>query len=249
MVSTWLATRSDWLNATIDWSVWWIEVACFQLKFAWSKARLRYSNKAACVGGMFSRVFLPLVTRRCLGSLTLVSSHPLLYMMAKNRSSVCRESRLRRFGLLVNAISVSVRPGVLCQDVQAVFLPHPRNFDFVTPCYCMEKGQCERSRRSIVSTDVTDGDVTDIFATPNTHPQLQETKAWEEVYAKGHHITINSTNNRYLVALGCCMCQLKEFWGIHIHCSNHVRVLLLPTLVRGPVPQRWCVRDFKLSSG
>ena len=34
---------------------------------------------------------------------------------------------------------------------------------------------------------------------------------WKEVYGKDHHITINSTNNSYLVALGCCMCQMKEY--------------------------------------
>ncbi len=48
----------------------------------------------------------------------------------------------------------------------------------------MERGQHESSRRSKVTTYALDGDVTDFFVTPKTHPQLQETKAWEGVYGK-----------------------------------------------------------------
>jgi len=44
---------------------------------------------------------------------------------------MCRESKLKRSGSLVNATRVSVSPGVFCQDAQAVFLPHPRNWDVV----------------------------------------------------------------------------------------------------------------------
>ena len=61
--------------------IWWIEAACFQKKLAWTRSLSRCSKKAACVGGMFSKNFLPLVNRQCLASLTLVSPHPLLYMM------------------------------------------------------------------------------------------------------------------------------------------------------------------------
>ena len=83
---------------------------------------------------MFSRVFVPLVKRRCLASLTLAKPHPLLYIITTNRSSFCmwRDSRLKHDGALVSASSVSVSPGVFCQDAQAVFLPHPRKCDIVS---------------------------------------------------------------------------------------------------------------------
>ena len=83
---------------------------------------------------MFSRVVLPLVKRRCLASLTLAKPHPLLYIITTHRSSFCmwRDPRLKHDGALVSASSVSVSPGVFCQDAQAVFFPHPRKCDVVS---------------------------------------------------------------------------------------------------------------------
>ena len=83
---------------------------------------------------MLSRVFLPLVNRRCRASLTLAKPHPLLYITTTNRSnfSIWRDSRLKHDGALVSASSVSVSPGVFCQDAQAVFLPQPRKCDVVS---------------------------------------------------------------------------------------------------------------------
>ena len=92
------------------------------------------SKRAARDGGMFSRVFLPLVKRRCLASLTLAKPHPLLYVITTNRSSFCmwRDPRLKHDDALVSASSVSVSPGVFCQDAPAVFLPHPRKCEIVS---------------------------------------------------------------------------------------------------------------------
>ena len=83
---------------------------------------------------MFSRVFLPLVKRRCLASMTLAKPHPLLDVITTNRSSFCmwRDPRLKHDGALVSASSVSVSPGVLCQDAPAVFLPNPRKCEIVS---------------------------------------------------------------------------------------------------------------------
>ena len=92
------------------------------------------SKRAACDGGMFSRVFLPLVKRRCLASLTLAKPRPLLYIIATNRSCFCmwRDPWLKHDGALVSASSLSVSTGVFCQDAQAVFLPQPRKCDVGT---------------------------------------------------------------------------------------------------------------------
>ena len=92
------------------------------------------SKRAARDGGMLSRVFLPLVKRRCLASLTLAKPHPLLYVITTNRSSFCvwRDPRLKHDGALVSASSVSASPGVFCQDAPAAFLPHLRKCDIVS---------------------------------------------------------------------------------------------------------------------
>ena len=60
--------------------------------------------------------------------------HPLLYIITTNPSSFCmwRDPRLKHDGALVSASSVSVSPGVFCQDAQAVFFPHPRKCDVVS---------------------------------------------------------------------------------------------------------------------
>ena len=99
---------------------------------------------------MFSRVFLPLVKRRCLASLTLAKPHPLLYVITTNRSSFCmwRDPRLKHDGALVSASSVSVSPGVCCQYAPAVFLPHPRKCEIVShPLMAWKSGNAiDRSR-------------------------------------------------------------------------------------------------------
>ena len=78
--------------------------------------------------------FLPLVKRRCLASLTLAKPHPLLYVITTNRSRFCmwRDPRLKHDGVLVSASSVSVSPGVFCQDAPADVLPHPRKCEIVS---------------------------------------------------------------------------------------------------------------------
>ena len=78
--------------------------------------------------------FLPLVNIRCLASLTLAKPHPLLYVITTNRSSFCmwRDPRLKHDGALVSASSVSVSPGVFCQDAPDAFLPHPRKCEIVS---------------------------------------------------------------------------------------------------------------------
>ena len=84
--------------------------------------------------GCSAEYFLPLVKRRFLSSLALAKPHPLLYVITTNRSSFCmwRDPRLKHDGALVSANSVSVSPGVFCQDAPAVFLPHPRKCEIVS---------------------------------------------------------------------------------------------------------------------
>ena len=43
-----------------------------------------------------------------------------------------RDPILKHDGVLVSGSSVSVSPGVFCQDAQAVFLPHPRTCEIVS---------------------------------------------------------------------------------------------------------------------
>ena len=43
-----------------------------------------------------------------------------------------RDPRLKHDGALISASSVSVSPGVFCQDAPAVFLPHPRKCEIVS---------------------------------------------------------------------------------------------------------------------
>ena len=75
-----------------------------------------------------------LVMVGCLASLTLAKPHHLLYVITTNRSSFCmwRDPRLKHDGALVSASSVSVSPGVFCQDAPADFLPHPRKCEIVS---------------------------------------------------------------------------------------------------------------------
>ena len=81
-----------------------------------------------------SPVFLPLLKRRCLASLTLAKPHPLLYVITTNRSSFCmwRDPRMKHDRALVSASSVSVSPGAFCQYAPAIFLPHPRKCEIVS---------------------------------------------------------------------------------------------------------------------
>ena len=91
----------------------------------WSEAALTlYVQRELLVMVGCSPVFLPLVKRRCLASLTLAKPHPLLYFITTHRSSFCmwRDPRLKHDGALVSASSVSVRPGVLCQDAPSRLL-------------------------------------------------------------------------------------------------------------------------------
>ena len=98
----------------------------------WPGAVLSYyvQRELLVMVGCSPEYFLPLVTRRCLASLTLAKPHPLLYIITTNRSSFCmwRDPRLKH----ASASSVSVSPGVFCQDAQAVFLPNPRKCDVVS---------------------------------------------------------------------------------------------------------------------
>ena len=103
----------------------------------WPEAALSlYVQRELVVMVGCSLGFLPLVKRRCLASLTLAKPHPLLilYVITTNRSSfcMCRDTMLKHDGALISASSVSVSPGVFCQDDPAVFLPHPRKCEMVS---------------------------------------------------------------------------------------------------------------------
>ena len=78
----------------------------------WSEAELSIcSKRAACDDGISSTVFLPLVKRRYMASLSLAKPHHLLYIVTTRRSRFCmwRDPRLKLDGALVSASSVSVK--------------------------------------------------------------------------------------------------------------------------------------------
>ena len=142
---------------------------------------------------MFSRVVLPLVKRRCLASLTLAKPHPLLYIITTNRSSfsMWRDPRLKHDGALVSASSVSVSPGVFCQDAQTVFLPHPRKCDVVSHPVMAWKSGNATDQRSKIGADIMDGNIAKISPLPKPTQNSTRPKCWEEAYGKDHDITIN----------------------------------------------------------
>ena len=129
--------------------------------------------------GCSPEYFLPLVNRRCRASLTLAKPHHLLYITTTNRSnfSIWRDSRLKHDGALVSASSVSVSPGVFCQDAQAVFLPQPRKCDVVShPVMAWKSGNAidlEGPRSEQISWM---GISRRFFPTPEANPKLQQTK-------------------------------------------------------------------------
>ena len=146
---------------------------------------------------MFSRVFLPLVKRRCLASLTLAKPYPLLYVITTNRSSFCmwRDPRLKHDGALVSASSVSASPGVFCQDAPAVFLPHPRKCEIVSHPVMVWKSGNAIDREGPRSEQISwMGISRSFFPLPKPTQQLYQTKCCEEAYDKDHDITSNCSN-------------------------------------------------------
>ena len=156
------------------------------------------------MGGMFSSVLLPLVNRRCLASLTIAKPHPLPYMITTNNSRFCmrRDSRLNSKGPSVNATSVSVSPGVFCQDVQAVFLPHPRNWD-VVPHPVMAWKSC--NARDLEGPRLAETSWTVItyifFPIPKHTHSSEKPNMTKNAYGLDHHITINRPNIGVLMVL------------------------------------------------
>ena len=153
---------------------------------------------------MFSRVVLPLVKRRCMASLTLAKPHPLLYIITTNRFSFCmwRDPRLKHDGALVCASSVSVSPGVFCQDAQAVFFPHPRKCDVVSHPVMAWKSGNATDREGPRSEQISwMGISRRFFPLPKPTQNFTRPKCWEEAYGKDHDITINCSNICCLVSL------------------------------------------------
>ena len=83
---------------------------------------------------MLSSDLVPEVNRRNLASFTPAAPHHLLYISTKKRSIRCMwiDSIPNMLGFDVSATNVSVRSGKLVQTAQAVFLPHPRNWEVVS---------------------------------------------------------------------------------------------------------------------
>ena len=98
----------------------------------WYEAEFCLQFKQSClrVWGVLQSIFTTWIIR-CIGSLTLAKPHALLHNSHDNHTSfqLLHVERLEHDGSLVSASSVSLRLGVVCQDAQAIVLPHPRKCD------------------------------------------------------------------------------------------------------------------------
>ena len=98
----------------------------------WYEAEFCLQFKQSClrVWGVLQSLFTTWIIR-CIGSLTLAKPHALLHNSHDNHTSfqLLHVERLEHDGSLVSASSVSLRLGVVCQDAQAIVLPHPRKCD------------------------------------------------------------------------------------------------------------------------
>ena len=83
---------------------------------------------------MFYSDLVPEVNKRSLTSFTPAALHPLLYISATKHSISCMwiDSIPNMLVFNVSTTNVSVRYGKLFQTAQAVFLPHPRNWEVVS---------------------------------------------------------------------------------------------------------------------